>query len=431
VTTPSRLIRIPRTDWNGHGADMRSRLVTWQWYLDAEVPATLELDFTQVRFMEPWALSMWAAFGIHQRQRGAVVRCRFDPDNLANQYMVAMGLGAAMETATTTAALAEWQDSARNTGLHLLRTEADLGAFRRSTHRLALQHCEQAADALRYVLTELGRNVLQHSWSSIGGVAIAQHFPDDQRLQIAVCDLGRGVLQSLAPRHPELRTDMEALRLATLPHASGAEPAGPYGGAENAGIGLFYAREIAWRSGGSMWFCSGNALLGVRGDRADLWEERDPAPDRVYRRIEGWPGTVVVVDFPVDGVPDFEGILQVCSGLAAEARRMSGPAGLDFLGDAADTEQTFIVNVLPFEEDNSRAIEIRRTEIKPRIERGEAVILDFRGVRAPTQSFVHALLAEVFQVPGSLVRLSFRNCSGAAKEILKAVAAYASYRRIM
>lgn len=59
------------------------------------------------------------------------------------------------------------------------------------------------------------------------------------------------------------------------------------------------------------------------------------------------------------------------------------------------------------------------------------MILDFRGVRAPTQSFVHALLAEVFQVPGSLVRLSLRNCSGAAKEILKAVAAYASYRRIM
>jgi hypothetical protein len=109
---------------------MRSRLVTWQWHLDAEVPATLELDFTQVRFMEPWALSMWAAFGIHQRQRGAVVRCRFDPDNPANQYMVATGLGAAMETATTTTALAEWQDSARNTGLHLLRTEADLGVFR-------------------------------------------------------------------------------------------------------------------------------------------------------------------------------------------------------------------------------------------------------------------------------------------------------------
>jgi hypothetical protein len=30
---------------------MRSRLVTWQGRLDAEVPATLELDFTQVRFM--------------------------------------------------------------------------------------------------------------------------------------------------------------------------------------------------------------------------------------------------------------------------------------------------------------------------------------------------------------------------------------------
>ena len=53
-------------------------------------------------------------------------------------------------------------------------------------------------------------------------------------------------------------------------------------------------------------------------------------------------------------------------------------------------------------------------------------------MRSPTQSFIHALLSEVFKIPGSLVRLSFVNCTPSAREALKAVAAYAaSYRQIV
>jgi hypothetical protein len=59
------------------------------------------------------------------------------------------------------------------------------------------------------------------------------------------------------------------------------------------------------------------------------------------------------------------------------------------------------------------------------------VIIDFEGVRSPTQSFVHALLSEVFKIPGSLVRLSFLHCTPSAREVIKAVAAYASYRQIV
>lgn len=425
-------IRVPRTDWNGRAADMRSRLVTWQWHWSLPTSKSeLEIDFTRVAFMEPWALAMFAAYGLELRRRGVVVRGLFDDANPANRYQAAMGLREILDSGNSSAASREWSESHQNTGLHVIRNYEDLAGFRSSTGRLALHHCQDAADALKYVLTEFGRNVLQHSRSPIGAVAIAQHFPDDQRLQVAMCDLGQGVQAALAPRYPEIRTDMESLRLAVLPHASGADQAGPYGGSENAGLGLFYAREIAWRSSGSFWLASGSALLGIRGDRQAIWETRGEAvPDRVYRRIERWPGTIVAIDFPVSGVADFEGILKVCSGLAAEARRMSGPAGLDFVGTETGLE-AFTVKVHEFEEDNSRAVLIRDGEIRPRIERGESVVLDFTGVRAPTQSFVHALLAEVFQVPGSLIRMSFQNCSGPAREILRAVAAYASYRQIM
>ena len=47
-----------------------------------------------------------------------------------------------------------------------------------------------------------------------------------------------------------------------------------------------------------------------------------------------------------------------------------------------------------FGEDKDAAKVIRRKQIVPAIERGEAVTLDFAGMTGVTQSFVHALIAE-------------------------------------
>ncbi len=196
-------------------------------------------------------------------------------------------------------------------------------------------------------------------------------------------------------------------------------------------MGLFYSREIAWRAGGSFWIASGKALLGIRGDNASIWKLKVPEPDRVYRNIEGWPGTIVVLDFPTEGISDFSEILKSCGQLADEARRMSGPAGLDFVGAQADVGAMHTIRVHDFEENNQEAIRYREQEIRPRIEKGEGVLFDFESVRAPTQSFVHVLLSEVFKIPGSLARLSFANCTPSAREVLRAVAAYASYKQIV
>ena len=289
----------------------------------------------------------------------------------------------------------QWSESQQNTGLHVIRDFQDVSRFRTSAERLTLSHCMDAADALKFVMTELGRNVVQHSGSGVGGVAIAQHFPDRKTLQVSICDLGQGVRASLSGRYPELKADREAVRMAVLPHSSGAPgEGGPYQASlQNAGLGLFFSREIAWRSGGSFWLASGDALLGVRGDLPETFDAETPAAQRVYRRIERWPGTAVAMDFPVDGIPDFPGILKICRELADEARRMSGPAGLDFLGPDAEVEEgTFTVLAADFDEDTETAAKVRTQEIRPRIEKGQGVIIDFKSLRAPTQSFVHAML---------------------------------------
>jgi len=426
-------LRVPAIDWDGKAPDMRSRLVTWDWRW--KLPAktrTLSIDFTQVKFMEPWALAMFTAYGMHMREAGLEVKAELDASVPSNVYFADMGVSEAVSTGRTSVVVRQWSASHQNTGLHVIRTAADMLAFVKSSNRLALAHCEEAADALKYAMLELSRNVLQHAQSDIGGVAIAQHFPESNRLQVALCDLGRGVMASLRHRYPELRSDRECLRIAILPHSSGALPNAIYGsGTENAGVGLFYSREIAWRAGGSFWIASGNALLGLRGDNDAIWRLKLPEPDRVYRDIRGWPGTIVVLDFPTSGITDFSAILKSCGQLADEARRMSGPAGLDFVGAHADVEAMHTIRVHDFEENNQEAVRLREQEIRPRVEKGEVVLFDFEGVRAPTQSFVHALLSEVLKIPGSLARLSFTHCTPSAREVLKAVAAYASYKQIV
>jgi hypothetical protein len=185
MTDETFQIQVPAVDWNGKAADMRSRLMTWEWRwkLPAKYRA-LSIDFRRVSFMEPWALAMFAAYGMRMRESGVRVTAELDPANPSNIYFSDMGLKTALETGSNPIATAHWSESHQNTGLHVIKTYADLQEFLRSSSRLTLAHCEDAADALKYVMSELSRNVLQHAHSEIGGVAIAQHCPEQGRLQV-------------------------------------------------------------------------------------------------------------------------------------------------------------------------------------------------------------------------------------------------------
>jgi len=90
----------------------------------------------------------------------------------------------------------------------------------------------------------------------VGGVAMAQCFPDRGTVRIVLCDTGRGVRAASASNYPEIRTDLEAVKLALLPHVSGAFSGGPYHASVNAGLGLFFSQKdsrhrppaVTWRS---------------------------------------------------------------------------------------------------------------------------------------------------------------------------------------
>jgi hypothetical protein len=79
-----------------------------------------------------------------------------------------------------------------------------------------------------------------------------------------------------------------------------------------------------------------------------------------------------------------------------------------------------------FAEDKDVAATIRQMDVKPSVQRGERVRLDFRGVDGATQSFVHAMVSELIrrQGPGVLDKLEFKGCTATVRSVIEIVVEY-------
>lgn len=79
-----------------------------------------------------------------------------------------------------------------------------------------------------------------------------------------------------------------------------------------------------------------------------------------------------------------------------------------------------------FAQDKDIAQQLRQERILPTLEKGEALTLDFTGVEGTTQSFVHALISDLFRQhgPNVLDHLTFKGCNPTVQKIIEMVVAY-------
>jgi hypothetical protein len=79
-----------------------------------------------------------------------------------------------------------------------------------------------------------------------------------------------------------------------------------------------------------------------------------------------------------------------------------------------------------FAENKDIARNIRITTLTPTISKGEKVTIDFSGVSGATQSFIHALISELFRSHGSevLSLISFKNCNPTIQKVITIVTEY-------
>lgn len=276
---------------------------------DPSNPEELSVAFNQKwSSVHPVVLSMTASLGLAVRSRNGRISCHGTTAK-SMPYLCRMKLfdylnyDPGME-------LEEHEASGRFIPLTNIRNSDDLSHFIEELVPL-LHTSPNQADSIKYTISELVRNVLEHAESHVGALVCAQFFRKTNRISIGVADVGIGIKQSISFSHV-VKDDAEAIKLALIPGVTG-KTAAAGGTGENAGAGLFFIKSIAKVNRNFFVIYSGKSLyklLKTQGDaRTTLYP--DPTRDKHSLREElpSWQGTVVGVDISTSDDQSFELLL--------------------------------------------------------------------------------------------------------------------------
>jgi len=392
----------------------------WTWNRSPLGP--ISIDFRRCNFIAPWAVCLFAGYTLwlrHTRRRH--VQLLVDPSTVAGSYLNHSGFCEMLELEAVSNGKSRVDE--RIARLTQISRSEQVPRFANRVLEILDLEDQEMAGAVKYALIELLRNVIQHSMSPFGGLAMAQYYPGTGLVDLVVCDGGAGIRDTLQPKYPEIDNDLKAVKFASQPHVSGTFKAGAYSRMhENAGLGLFFIKQITSLSGGGFFLGSGSAI-------SDVWGDREGNQQRIYRSSKkgGWAGTFALLQLRRDTIGDFDAVLSTCRRLAEESRNESAALNLNFIEDVPNVDGMEVVRVSDFEENVEEAARVREAVIENALDAGRLVVLDFSELRFATQSFVHALIYKVLRDGKHIASgLSIANCSASTREAILAVAGYAS-----
>ncbi|MBU4099644.1 hypothetical protein KJ980_08440 [Patescibacteria group bacterium] len=180
------------------------------------------------------------------------------------------------------------------------------------TNVIPLLHLQpHQVEPIRYVLSELTRNVFEHAKSPIGAILCAQYYKASNTIRIGIVDRGIGIKATISEAH-RVTTDLEAIQLALTPGITGTTKR--IGGTDyNAGAGLFFIKSIATVNRDFFVIYSGNSMYKLlkvpRNKKARL--HSDPFKDNhsTGDDFPYWQGTIVGVDINLDNREEFSMLL--------------------------------------------------------------------------------------------------------------------------
>jgi len=289
-------------------------------FLDDGGDAVVELHPTWAH-VEPIALAMIAAWGAHWRGKGRTVRV----ENLGSKanYAARMELFKHLGVNFTSGHVAH-EEAGRFLPLQQVKNPDQISGVIGDIS--ALLHLGSETDseslaAVQYCVSELLRNVVEHSTSPDGAFVCANRYNNPNRsspcrVTIAVADCGQGVASHLSQTYPDaLKDDEIALGLAMRPGITGAIP-GIYGSIRNAGAGLFFTRCIAKGTGGYFFIASGRAAYRLKRAPNDeemlrLYDDAfDEERSEHWKPLLHWQGTAVSIEICTDRIGDYQGLFE-------------------------------------------------------------------------------------------------------------------------
>lgn len=398
--------------------DLLSFFKGWNWHDDP--PSPIVVQFRRGTHIAPWAVTLFGAYAVWLKEvRGKEVLLDYDRSTYVGAFLERIGLPQLLGSEIVSARA----DDERIFPLSRILESKQISGIASALMDLLRIGDEEVEGAVKYALVELLRNVVQHSRSRIGGLVSAVYFPKAGLVDVTVADIGCGLRASLREAYPEINSDQKAVRFALLPHVSGTFRSGEYHSMrDNAGLGLFFIKEIASRSGGGFFLGSGNMLADIWGDKKGCLGKK-----YVQANTSGWRGTFALLQLRKDTIGEFDSLLAKCREIAAEVRKDRSEFAVDFVDEKLELDGLATVEIKRFEEDVEAAARIREDVVIPTLAAGQLLVLDFSGVRAATQSFVHALMYRVFRDGKNLETCLSVSCADrATEEAIRAVAAYAA-----
>lgn len=276
--------------------------------MDLSNPETLEFSMHDKWVaVHPIVLSMAAALALRVRHEGGKVVCGPTSSPSIN-YLTRMHLFDCLGVEPPKA-IKEHEESGKFIPLTQIRNTEELK--KAIIDLVPLLHAPASvADPIKYVFSEMVRNVLEHARSPIGAVVCAQYYRESQKISIGIADAGMGVLNHMRTSH-RVKTSGEAIRLALQPGISGTTSR--IGGNEfNAGAGLFFTKSIATLSRNRFTLYSGDSMFRLMQTRIRYKPElqTDPIHDpHKFEKSPNWQGTVVGIDLSIEQSADFSKLL--------------------------------------------------------------------------------------------------------------------------
>jgi anti-sigma regulatory factor (Ser/Thr protein kinase) len=270
-------------------------------------PEEFVLDLSRGAFsLHPMVLCMLASMATSARDAGHVVRIENEQNTAPIRYLERMKLFEAMGVATGIS-VAEHEPAGRFIPVTAVTNSAKLGEF--LTDFVPLLHADpEEAVTVRYVLSELVRNTLEHSGPPHIAYVAAQ-VTKSGRLLLGVSDCGVGIWKTIT-RYHTASDDRAAIVKAFEPGISGATPR--FGGNENnGGAGLFFMKAMAVVARTHMVAVSGRSMMKLRFQPPDRPLNASLESDRVYWRDLDTPfdGTAVGIDIQINESIKFKDLL--------------------------------------------------------------------------------------------------------------------------
>jgi anti-sigma regulatory factor (Ser/Thr protein kinase) len=174
--------------------------------------------------------------------------------------------------------------------------------------------------SIRYIMSELVRNVLEHAFSPDGAIVAAQYYKKSNTIRIGIVDSGVGIKNSMAQTyHPD--TDLTAIKYALMPGVTGTTLR--EGGTDfNAGAGLFFIKSIASINEDLFLIYSGSSMFKLlKNKKKKLNWNPDKDKHSEKQDLPVWQGTVVGIDINLDSREAFTSLLELIQGTYHEAVR--------------------------------------------------------------------------------------------------------------